>query len=146
MACSKARAFSLLEVLLATAILATGLLALYAAMTYGTRANSHGRRLSQATFAGREMLSLIKGRNLAKIANPASLSDPPGSRRPLDAPPFENDMQAYAQSDLKRNLVVRRLSNVNTSFDYEIVSLKVTLYWSEGSREVELPLETYDRI
>jgi len=142
---TRSKGFSLVEVLLAVFLMSTGLLALYAAMTYGLKADAHGRRISEATNAGREILSLIKGKSWA--ADPKlwdDLNDPPDARRRLNVAPFQEDMAAYAQSDLRRNLSVTRLAL--NGFEHNIVSLKVVLYWSEGQRQNRLPLETYDRI
>ncbi|MBS2040703.1 prepilin-type N-terminal cleavage/methylation domain-containing protein [bacterium] len=140
------KGFSLVEVLVAVLMMSVSLLALYAAMTYGVRANHHGLLLSEATNAGREILSLVKGRGWAGDPNLQSvLNDPVDARLSLNAPPFEEDLAAYASSRLKRNLSVRRLAPVGT-FEHELVSLKVVIYWDEGRRQNSLPLETYSRL
>ncbi|MFN8609265.1 MAG: prepilin-type N-terminal cleavage/methylation domain-containing protein [Vulcanimicrobiota bacterium] len=140
------RGFSLIEVLVAVLLMSVSLLALYAAMTYGVRANAHGKLLGEATNAGREILCLIKGRGWAGDPNYTSLlNDPVDARLPLNAAPFEDDLASYATSPFTRNLSVRRLGPPGT-FRHELVSLKVVIYWAEGTRANALPLETYRRI
>lgn len=138
--------FSLVEVLVATAVMTLGMLALFAAITYGVKANRHGELSGQATNLGREILALIRGRNWVDDSTKLPmLKDAPGVRKPVDAPPFQDDLKNYAGSIYQRNVMVQRLAPPG-SFEHDLASLKVTIYWMEGNRQQQLPLETYHRL
>lgn len=135
-----------MEVLTATAIMAMGLLAIFAVLAFGVKANRHGELLSQAANLNREMIALIQGRGWAfdPIYAP-DLDDPPQRRRLLDEAPFQDDLGKYHNSPFRCNVVVHRLSNAAGSFENKIVSIRVTLFWQEGTRQEQLGLETYAR-
>ena len=140
------RGFSLIEVLVATAVMSLGMLALFAAITYGVKANRHGELSGEATNLGREILALIRGRGWADDATKLPmLKDAPGVRKPVDAPPFQDDLNKYAGSIYQRNVRVERLAPLG-SFEHDLASLKVTIFWVEGKRAQQLPLETYQRL
>ena len=139
--------FSLLEVLTAIAIMALGLLAIFAVLTFGVKANRHGEMLGQAANLNREIISLIKGRGWAFDPNYApDLNDAPLRRRRLDEAPFQDDLAKYHDSPFRSNVLVTRLSSVPGNFENKIARIRVTLYWQEGTRQEELPLEAYARL
>ena len=87
------KGFSLVEVLIAIGVVATGMMALMAVFITGTRSNQHGQQLSRATYYARKISEIIRAERLAFNTgvippNAASgLNDPVGTFRPLDEPP-----------------------------------------------------------
>lgn len=84
--------FSVIEVLIAIGVVATGILALMAVFITGTRSNQHGENVSRAVFYGRKLSEVIRANGLAYslvpgvVPPPAStrINDNPGEFRPLD--------------------------------------------------------------
>lgn len=147
------RAFTLIEVLIAFAILLLASIAIYSMLSVGIRATRQSGRLTEAVNFGRHIVELIRVRNLPfsqrslPPARDSGLNDFPKDRRPLDAAPFGNsDFSGLPDtSNFTRNITMSRLSKDKNSFDSQIIKLKVTVYWSEKRFERKAELFTLHR-
>jgi type II secretory pathway pseudopilin PulG len=92
----KKSGFSIIEVLIAIGVVATGVLALMAVFITGSKSNQHGKDLSKAMFYARKISEIVRADGLAFVQatfppNAASgLNDPVGTFRPLIAEPPAN--------------------------------------------------------
>lgn len=145
--------FSLIEVLVAIGVVATGILALLAVFITGTRSNEHGEDLSRATFYARKVLEIIRSESLAYIAEPtippptsSGVNDGANTWRALNAAPVHfsqiralNDKGTVDVRDDKfeRNIRMRRASNVAADYNYRLVIVDVTIRWKSIKSNVK---------
>ncbi len=143
-------------------VIAVGMLALMSVFVAGQRANTYGANLSAATNRARQMMELVRSNGLA--FNTGAIPPGPNSglndgtkKVALDSSPptqfstlfkyadatdpttgqeSEGDSsQALAVSRFKRNIVTTRASNDSKSYLYNLLQMKVTVYWEERGTE-----------
>ena len=151
--------FSLIEVMVAIAVVGIGLLALIAVIVTGTRSNLHGEQLSRATFYARRISESIRQDGLAfsfaTIPPSAAdgLNDPDGTFRPLNyatparlstirIPLLDATGQVVmtagqpalvpADDKFQRNIQTRRASTDPTAYNFSVLILDVTVRWQGG--------------
>lgn len=137
------RGFSLVEMLVGVAVIAMGLLGLVAALAYGVRASRSSELSSLAVGHAVHLIELIRSRNLdfggysVPPNSSSGINDPTGTRRALNAYPFSTD---FEPSSFERHIEMTR---VGTSGDYlyDVMSIKVTVYWDEGGQERSVEFE-----
>lgn len=146
--------FSLTEVLISTFVISIGILGTSSAVYYGVRAQKETGRRTLAAYWGREMLQLIRSRNLPfqpavpTVGSPLndgnydSAADDNGPRRAFNAPPFSND---FPDVNFERRLEMKLLSNDPNSYKSQIAAIKLTLYWNEGGTAKSLTMWSYHR-
>lgn len=134
------RAYSLLELLVAIAVIAVGLLAVYASLTYSLNASGHSQRLSEAIARNREMVDLIRSQNLTRST--PGLDDSPTGRRPMNDPPFA---ALPNPGQMTRNVQIDPVSTDASLPESRLRRIRVTIYWQEG-QERSFTLEAYQRV
>lgn len=148
----KRRGLSLAEVLVAVFVVGVGVLATASTLYYSLGAAGDAERRSQAVFWGREMLDLVRARNLPFQPDVPTAPDPindgdydndaddSGPRRAFNAPPFALD---FPDTNFERRIEMKRLSNDPNHHLYQVVAIKVTLFWNEGATEKKVTLWSY---
>ncbi len=154
--------FSLIEVMVAIAVVGIGLLALIAVMVTGTQSNQHGADLSKATYYARKMVETIRQdqdgivfANLPALPNAASgINDPDGVFVKMNTTPPAKFSQIRSplldangntvvdggglpvpdpgDDKFERNIQIRRVSNVPTAYNYNVMQVDVTVRWQGG--------------
>jgi Tfp pilus assembly protein PilV len=143
------KAFSIAELLIAVFVLAVGILAILACFVVGHRSVEYSGQVTQALNAGRQIVELIRSRNLINFsaAFPSSdtsgLFDAPQVRRNIDSPPFEGDITP--NSSLKRNITITRLSADSLSYKYNMARIKVKVFWWDRKVEKNVEIQAYHR-
>lgn len=133
------RGFSLIEILIAVAVLAIGILSVLGSMTYGTRTVELGIHTSEGLRYAREVIDLIRVRNLAFTG---SLSGLDGVRTPLDAPPFQFDLPP--DTGFSRSIRLEKLARTDGRETDALMKVSVTVYWADAV-ERSTQLEAYCR-
>lgn len=138
------RGFSQVELLIAVGVLAVGILGVCATFGYALRAETHAGRLSEATGHARQLVELIRVRNLPFQYDPgmppadSGLNDTASQRRPLNGAPFASDLPA--STGLSRNIRIERVSTDTSDYRYNLARVTVTVYWQDrgGEKRVQL--------
>ena len=138
------KAFSLLEILITTGVVAMGLLALIGVLAFSVRSSRTGELSSLAMGHSIHMIELIRSRNLdfsSGSVPPSALSginDPPAQRRDLNEYPFQSDFEADAP--FKRNIAISRVGT-SGNYDYDLLLIKVSIFWQENGGERSVTFE-----
>ncbi len=149
------RGFSLLEVLIATAVLSIGILGIISVFYFSIRSEQTAQRRTDAIFWAREVLDTIRTRNLAFQANPwpppigssindGNYDDPTDDasvKKPLDAVPFGNDFPD--NTNFTRHIEIKRVSNNSNDYRYNLAAIKVTIFWEENGRDHSVTVYGY---
>ncbi|MEW6280871.1 MAG: hypothetical protein AB1758_19810 [Candidatus Eremiobacterota bacterium] len=142
---SRLRAFSQIELLVAVGVLAVGLLAVFASLSYSVRAGKHSQAMSCAVALNRQIIDLIRSRQYDQ--DTPGLNDGPQTRRPVNARPFQNDIQVpEGVPDFTRNVQFERLSTDASRPESRLRRIRVSVFWSEQGAEREITLEAYQRL
>ncbi len=146
----------MVELLIAIFVVAVGVLGTISALWYGIRSERYSDRRTQAVYQARELLNLIRSRNLAFLDNNLTLgsaindgnydndADDRTVQKAFNAPPFQNDFTSN-QFNFKRHIEMKRLSSSTSDYRYDIVAVKVILFWNEGASEKKVVLWGYTR-
>ncbi len=132
---------TLLEILIAVAVLAVGILTLLSALGMSLRSSSHGARVSEATGYARTLVSLIRANNLP-VTNP--INDPPSARVPLANALGSVPSNLPSNTGMTRNITMREMKTATTGApdDYlvNLYQVDVTVFWQDpgGERNVAL--------
>lgn len=132
---------------MAIVVLAVGILGVFASFAFGLHSTSSSARLSEAVGYARQVVELIRSRNLpfqttcpppqaSGLNDPASLE---WSQLPvLNAAPFANDLPP--NSDFRRRIQVRRESGNSADYRFNVAEIYVSVLWMEKGhlRSVEL--------
>ncbi len=152
---NKRRGLSLVEVLIAVFVVSVGTLGAVSALWYGIKTEKYAERRSSAVFLGREMLNLIRSRNLPFLPTVPPVGDPindgdyddpgddNGARRPYNAPPFSNDFDT--DFNFERRIEMKLMSSNPNNHLSQMAGIKVTLYWVEGGAQKEVTLWGFHR-
>ncbi len=136
----RSRAFSQVELLVAVAILAVGILAIFGSIAYGLQAAEGMDRLSEAVSLNRQLIGLVRTR-LDPAQLPPEFSD--GRRRALEAAPFAGATFSSAEPGrYQRSITVTRLDPDPNSYRHDLWKIQVGVYWNERGRPRELLLES----
>lgn len=119
--------------MVAIGVLAIGLLAIAGSVLYSTRMEGRAGRATQALHYANQMIDLSKLYNLPKVA---AIQDPPAARRPLNDPPF--DQEIYANDLFRRNIHMTWVNSSSGDYRNELYQVDVTIYWFERSKEESL--------
>lgn len=131
---------SLVEIIIATAVLAIGILGVMATFIFGTQATGTGKRTSEATNYARMILESIRinptdvegsGASLFP-SNLTGLNDSEGDRVTLEAAPF-NSAGLPTGTSFKRNVQVTYPSAA-------IAQIRVRVFWTEREHERSVEL------
>lgn len=152
---NNARGLSLVEVLIAVFVVSVGTLGAVSALWYGIRTEKYAERRTKAVFLSREMLNLVRSRNLPFLPTVPPVGDPindgvyddpgddNGARRPFNAPPFSNDFSS--DFNFERRIEMKLMSANPNDHMSEMAGIKVTLYWVEGGAAKEVTLWGFHR-
>lgn len=131
---SRSRAgYSLIELLAAIGVLAVGLLSIYASLTYSLKASRHSERLSEAVALNRQIMDLVRSRQLTVS---------PGRVR-VDAPPFENDIAG--DPPYERSVEIEPVSTDASRPESRLRRIRVSIFWNEENSERSVVFEGYQR-
>ena len=148
----RSRGFSQVEVLVAVFVLSVGILGVFGAFAYGMDSANHSARLSEAVGYARQLIELVRSRNLPFQGSlpPASnsglydtLTTDWASLKDLNAAPFAVDLPA--NTGFKRRIRVTRLSADSTSYQYEIAEIRVAVFWREKNRQRQVEFVAHHR-
>ncbi len=143
---------SLAEVMVAVFVVGVGVLATASVLFYAIGAAGDAERRTQAVYWGREMLDLIRARNLPFQPGIPTAPDPindgdydndaddSGPQQAFNAPPFTND---FPDNNFTRRIEMKQLPNDPNHHLYQVAAIKLTLYWNEGEKENKVTLWTY---
>jgi len=146
------RGFSQVEVALAVVVLSVGLLGVFASFAYGLRSSKSSARLTEATNYGRQMIEIIRSRNLpfARGMPPPpefALNDPPGlpleALPNLEAPPYANDFPP--NTGFRRHVQVFREVSAASDYRYDVAEIRVRILWKEGDRTRQVEMTAHHR-
>ena len=146
------RGFSLIEILFAVLITAFALLGVFASFAFAINSTRFSGRMTQAVTWNRQVIELIRGRNLPFIVplpppEKSGLNDPlnlPFEKLPdLNAAPFLNDLPLG--TGFKRSIQVRRLSNNAADYRYTVAEITVTIFWMENGRPRNVSMKALHR-
>ncbi len=135
------RAFSQIELLVALGVLAVGILAVYASLTFSLKASRHSDSMARAIALNRLILDLVRSRGLDRTT--AGLNDGPGQRRPVDAAPFAADIPG--NPPFERNVQIDPVSTDASRPESALRRVKVTIFWREQGGERSVVFEGYQR-
>ena len=143
------RGFSLVELAIAISVLAIGILGVFASFVYGLQSTNHSARLSEAVNYSRQLVELIRVRNLPFLY--ATLPPPPTTGlndtdknsweelSALEAPPFAHDIPPH--TGFRRRIVVSRVpGSGGADYRSNLAEIRVSVQWMEKDqvREVEM--------
>lgn len=152
--------FSQVELLIAVAVLAVGILGVVASFTFGLQSTRFSGQMGQALAWNRQLIEMIRVDHLAfkpgAESSTSGLNDPEPpsvgsdesryrSLRDLNADPFMNEMPLG--TGFKRRIQIRRNSGASGDFVYRqgIAEITVTVYWMDNGRLREVTLKALDR-
>lgn len=144
--------FTQIEIAFAVVVLAVGIMGVFASFAFGIQASRQGGRYTQAVSWNRQILEMIRVRNLpftVTLPPPRSsgLNDPPdlpwAQATELNAAPFSNDLPSG--SGFKRSIQMRRLSTEVSNYRHTIVEITATLLWLENGKPRKVTLRALHR-
>lgn len=133
---SRIRGYSLIELLVAIGVLAVGLLSIYASLTYSLKASRHSDQTSQAVALNRQIMDLVRSRQLTPTPELAQ-------RRRVDAPPFADDIAG--DPPFERQVEIAPVSTDASRPESRLRRIKVTIFWMEEGGERNVVFEGYQR-
>jgi type II secretory pathway pseudopilin PulG len=145
----RTRGFSLGEILVALGVLSIGILGICSTLALGTRAEGEAQRITEATAYTREIIDLIRSRNLDFAAWPglpsraSGINDGPDARQALNAAPFAADLPKG--TPYHRNVRIERMPVASTDYRAAIVIITATVTWFEGGQEHSTTFQAYHR-
>lgn len=147
------RGFTLVEALVAFALLFIASIAIYAMLGVGMKATRQSGNTTEAVNLARHLIELIRVRNLPFTQDripprrDTGLNDRASQRRAIDAAPFGvSDFSGLPNtSSFTRNVTMSRLSRSRRSFEYNVVRIAVKVYWNEKNVERKVEMSTLHR-
>lgn len=148
---SHRRAYSLLELVTAVAVLAVVLLGSAAALHYGMQASHHGGLTTEAGNHARTLMEIMLAENRAFATaglpdSSSGINDAAGVTRELNAPPFQaSSYQLVSQQRFTRHIEVRNYALAGDAaavklWKDEVRQVAVSVHWNEGGRPHSLTL------
>lgn len=150
-----ARGVSMVELMIAIFVVAVGILGTVSALWYGIRSERYADRRTQAVYQAREMINLIRARNLPfqgtnlTVGSPINDgdydndADDESVKKDFNAAPFGNDFDN--KFNFKRHVEMKMMSTDPNNHMSQMVGIKVTLFWVDGSSEKKVTLWAYHR-
>lgn len=152
----RTRGVSLIELLIATFVVSMGVLGTVSALWYGIRSERYSDRRAQAVYQAREMINLIRTRNLP-FADATAMTvgselndgdydndaDDDTVWKDFDAAPFADDFTD--EFNFQRHVEMKVLSTDSNSHLSDLAAIKVIIKWVDGSTEKEVKLWAYHR-
>jgi len=124
------RAFTLSEILISIAVLSIGMLGLMAAMLYGSRGAEHARRVTEANNYARQILEIIRIRN---VASEAGATD--SGQVALNAGNYSGTWGVMpANTDYRRQVTCTLLSS---AAGVSLYNIKVRVFWNSSGQGAE---------
>lgn len=151
------RGLSLVELMIATFVVAVGILGTLSSLWYGIKSEKGSERRAHAVFQARELTNVLRAGNYP-FANPSYLQvgsdindgdidnngDDNGPRRPFNDPPFANHFPENP-FNFQRRIEMKQLSTDPNNHLSNMVAIKVSVFWNEGRRNQEVTLWAYHR-
>lgn len=156
----RAAAFTLVELMIAIAVISIGLSGVAASLYFGHIQSQHGDELAKASQYARSSLEMINTRNLINLTTPKDANglpdattglndadaDPP--RALLSLPFYNQDFLGYSAVDpndksarelanYTRKIQMERLSNDDTTPEYGLARVTVTIYWENPNNAAQ---------
>lgn len=143
----KKKGFTLVELMIAIAVILIGLFGVTNSLVFGLSATHHGTMLSEASSHCRTLLETATGRDYISLTPPSQLdgdnmpsaasglNDADDDRTPIDAAPFEAVFLTNADiRPFMRNIQTVRKGPVGTP-EGELAIMTVTVFWNEKGVE-----------
>lgn len=141
-------AFTFIEILITTAVVAIGLLALVGVLGYSVRASRTGEMASLAMGHSVHVIELIRGRNLGFSSGPvppssfSGINDPPAARKAMNDAPFQTDFPP--DMPFRRNISITRMGSAG-DYNYNVINIVCTITWQENGEDRSVSLEAQHR-
>lgn len=143
------RGFTLVEVLIAIALIAIALLGVLGSIAYGTKNAGHGADLSEGTHLARSILNYIEENTLLdtiEVDRPwpsqeSGVCDTAETFRQLDAAPLGGMLLRPEQIErFRRRIETQRVVNDPLNYRYKLAKVRVSVFWSskQGERHVTM--------
>lgn len=133
-------------------VVSVGFLGLLATLGFGLRSEGHVQQMTTATYRAQHIVSLIRSNGWANRWNASTstwlaptvtgLDDADGTRRPLDAPPF-NSTDFPANNNMTRNIQVTQGAGPG-ELAY-VVRIRVRVFWKVQGHEHDVELVAFQR-
>lgn len=127
--------FTLVEILIAVAVLSVGILGTLSALAFGVNAVKMGDRTSEATNLARQIVEFVRlnasnigGVDIFEDTLPSSLNEADSTRTAMDATPLEG-LNFDADLNYTRNIQVTFPNNP------DIAQIRVRVFWDERGNE-----------
>ncbi len=139
----RSRGLSLLEMMFVVMVVSVGFLGTMSVLAWGLKAGDEGARMTEAINYSRDMLEIIRVRNLA-FSGPNTVTtntDLLGTHT-LDHPPFNTENLPGATSPFRREIAISRVAA--TGYEARMVTIQVTTTWeAKGGRKKRVTVEGY---
>lgn len=127
--------FTLLEVLIAMAILGVGILSIGVAQLSALKMSSGSKHRSQAMYLAQDQLDEILALPAGDAALAAAVENNPDPRGPVDIDPSDDDLTTYSRSwTIEPNLPAVGLTRITVRVEWEDGSNRVGRLQLQGIR------------
>lgn len=137
------RGLSLLEMMFVVMVVSIGFLGTMSVLAWGLKAGDEGARMTEAINYSRDMLEIIRVRNLA-FSGPNTITTDPDllGVHTLDHPPFNTDGLPGTASPFRRDISIARVAA--TGYQARMVTIQVSTTWeAKGGRKKRVTVEGY---
>lgn len=146
----------MVELLIAIFVIGVGILGTLAALWFGIRSERYSERRSNAVFQGRELMNAIRTSGFAQLPTYLAVgstlndgsydndADDNGPQRAFNATPFQNHFPNNP-FNFRRRVEMKRMGASTSDYLYNVIAIKVTVFWDEGGQQKQLVLRSFQQ-
>lgn len=134
------KGFSLLEVLLAMAVIVVGLFAIVGSVIYSLRMEARAGHATEALFYANQLVDLSKLYNLPKVS---PIVDAATARTPVSAAPYTTEVKA--NTNYTRNIQMTWVNPSAADYRNQLYQVDVSVYWMEQGHEESVRVSALHR-
>jgi prepilin-type N-terminal cleavage/methylation domain-containing protein len=134
------KGFSLLEVLLAMAVIVVGLFAIVGSVIYSLRMEARAGHATEALFYANQLVDLSKLYNLPKNS---PIVDVATARTAVSAAPYSSEVKP--NTNYTRNIQMNWVNPSATDYRNELYQVDVSVYWMEQGHEESVRVSALHR-